>query len=687
MGLKNVRRSSPFLLECGGRYQTSTRAALALVLAGLLAAAEEPVLQSGLDPSTFDRSVRPQDDLYRFVNGRWLDTAVIPADRVTYGTFAELADRAEHDVRRLIERLDGRNQPQRQIRDLYASMMNEARVEALGDAPIRDELRRIEAVDSATALAGQIGRLSARNAGGPFASSIGVDARDSTLLVVTVSQGGTLMPERDYYLETDAATTAIREEYIRYLVRIFTLAQRPNAVGDARAVLALETTLAQAQQPHAESRTRPPSRPFKLAQAEREMPGFDWKAWAQSQGFDRAATIVFEQPDFFRVFAASASSTPLATWKAWLAARYITASSIWISRDFTDARFEFFGRVLSGQEVPRERWKRGVSMVNAYLGDEMGQLYVREYFPESSRRRVRGIVRTVADAFRRAVDEADWMTPDAKRHARAKLQNLQSGVGYPDRWRRYDRLEIRPDDLLGNAQRAFQFENRYQMGRLRRRVEPSQWLMTPQTVNAYYTPSRNEIVLPAAMLQPPLFDPEAEDAVNYGGIGALIGHEITHAFDQRGRRFDGFGRANDWWTPKVEQQFQERARRLVEQFNAYTPLPGQRVNGELTLGENIGDLSGLAVAIRAYRASLGGRPGPTLDGFTADQRLLLRWAQVWRGKTREEYVRQTLFLEQHAPPQYRAHGPLVNIDAFYEAFNVQPGDKLYLDPKNRVRIW
>jgi putative endopeptidase len=658
------------------------------VLTGVLAAAgNEPVLKSGLDPSTFDRSVRPQDDLYRFVNGRWLDTATIPADRVTYGTFAELADRAEYDVRRIIERLDGRSGPERQIRDLYASMLNEARVEALGPEPIREELSRIDAVDSPTALARQIGRLSAMNAGGPFASSAGLDANNPSALIVNVTQGGTLLPERDYYFKTDSATTAIREEYVRYLVRIFTLVKRPNAEADARAVLALETTLAQAQQPHADARTKPPGKPFKLPQAEREMPGFDWKEWARPQGFDFATTIVFEQPAFFRVFAATASSAPLDTWKAWLAARYITASSIFISRDFADARFEFFGRVLSGQEVPRDRWKRGVSMVNAYLGDEMGRLYVREYFPESSRRRVRGIVRTILAAFRDAVDDAEWMTPEAKRQARAKLQNLQSGVGYPDRWRHYERLEIRPDDLLGNAQRAWQFENRYQIGRLRRRVEPSQWLITPQTVNAYYTPSRNEMILPSAMLQPPLFDPGAEDAVNYGGIGALIGHEISHAFDQRGRRFDAFGRANDWWTPKDEAQFQQRARRLVEQFNAYAPLPGQHVNGELTLVENIGDLSGLAVAIRAYRASLGGNPGPTLDGFTAEQRLLLRWAQVWRGKTREEYVRQTLFLEQHAPPQYRAHGPLVNIDAFYEAFNVQRGDNLYLDPKKRVRIW
>ena len=476
------------------------RAALALAFTGVLLASESQPLRSGLDPSTFDHRVRPQDDLYRFVNGKWLDTTVIPPDRVTYGTFAELADRAEHDVRQIIESLDGKSGAERQIRDLYASMMDEARIEALGAGPIREELDRIDAIDSPAALAKQIGRLSAMNAGGPFSVSAGVDATNSTALIVTVSQGGTLLPERDYYFGGDAPTRAIRDQYIAYLTNIFTLAGRTKPAEEALAVLALETTLARAQQPHAEARVKPPGRPFKLREVERDMPGFAWTEWAKPQGLDLAETIVFEQPAFFRVFASAVTSTPLDTWKAWLAARYITASSIFISRPFADARFEFFGRVLSGQELPRERWKRGVSMVNAYLGDAMGQLYVRKHFPDASRQKVQTIVRTILKAFREAVDEAAWMTPEARRHARTKLDYLGAGVGYPDRWRTYDRLRIRADDLLGNAQRGQQFENDYQMMRLRRRSEPRQWLMTPQTVNAYYTPSRNEIILPAAML-------------------------------------------------------------------------------------------------------------------------------------------------------------------------------------------
>jgi putative endopeptidase len=665
------------------------RVAIGLTLVAVtatVAARQPPPLRSGLDLASFDRSVRPQDDLYRFVNGKWLDAAVIPADRVTYGTFAELAERTEADMHRLIEGLDGGSAEERQIRDFYRSITNEARVEALGVTPIRKELARIDAIDSVRALARQTGRISALGAGGPFATSAGLDARTPGTLVVTVSPGGTLLPERRYYLSTDPDLQRIREQYVAYLERIFTLAERAEPAADARLVLTLETALARAQRPASDPRARP-SKTYTLQSLARDMPGFDWHEWARPQGMDVVSGIILEEPEFFVGFARAAKDEPLAAWRAWLVARYLTATAIYLSHPFVDARFDFFGRILTGQEAPRERWKWGVSMISGYLGDAIGRLYVREHFPESSRDRVREIVRTVLEAYRAAIGESTWMTADARRQARAKLDNLQARVGYPDRWRRYDGLHIDPDDFLGNAQRAQQFENAYQMTRLQRRFEPRQWLMTPQTVNAYYTPSRNEIILPAAMLQPPLFDPAAEDAVNYGGIGAMIAHEITHAFDQRGRRFDAFGRPADWWTPADEQGFLARANALIQQYDGYSPLPGHRVSGTLTLAENVADVAGLAIALRAYRLALGGVSSPVIDGFTGEQRLSLRWAQVWRERSRPEYLKQTLAISPHAPPQYRSHGAVVNLDQFHEAFGLNPGDRLYRAPGSRVRIW
>ncbi|HVL68273.1 MAG TPA: M13 family metallopeptidase [Vicinamibacterales bacterium] len=664
------------------------RAAVALLLSGLvLAAAERPPLRSGLDLSTFDTTVRPQDDLYRFANGGWLDRAEIPPDRVAYGTFSELADRAEGDVRRIVENLNGRSGVERKLRDFYASMMDEATIERLGTEPIREELDRIAGVDSPERLAAQIGRLSAIGAGGLFPASAGIDAQNPLAVVATVSQGGTLLPERSFYLDAAPQAAAVRDDYLDYLTRLFTLSGWDDAAGSARAVLTLETALARHQVPAAAARTAEDAAPFTLAQLGTAMPGFVWESWARPQGFDRAAAIVLSQPSFFRGFAREAAVQPLAPWKALLVARYLTAVSIYLPNAFADARFEFFGRVLTGQEEPRERWKRAVSLVNGFMGDAVGELYVRDRFPESARHRVHTMVRFMRKAFRQAIDESEWMTDEARRHARAKLENLRVVVGSPARWRDYGRLVIRADDLLGNTRRAQVFENDFRMRRLLQRVPGGYWVMPPQTVNAYYTPSGNEIILPAAVLQPPLFDADAEDAVNYGAIGAVIGHELGHAFDQRGRHYNAWGRVEDWWTARDEAQFERRARVLVEQFNGYSPLPGLFVDGRLTLGENVGDLGGLGVALRAYRLSLRGREPPVIDGFTGEQRLFLRWAQVWRTKMRDDYLRQTLRLNRHAPPEYRAHGAVVNLDAFHDAFGVRPGDRLYRDPRHRVRIW
>lgn len=660
-------------------------ALLAIVVA--VTAAAQPA-KSGIDLSTLDRSVRPQDDLYRFANGGWLDRTQIPPDRVSYGTFAELADRTELDLRHIIENLHGRNQTERQIRDLYASVMDERRLEEVGVASLRPLLQRIDAIDSPKALATECGRLSSIGGGGPFQASVGVDARDPTRIVAHVTQGGTLLPDRKYYLDTDAHTTSIRQAYVHYLTTLFRLTGRSEPETDATNVLELETALARAQAPQAGSRVSlAQAEAFTLRELHARMPGFDWTAWAKPQGIDRASAIVLGQPAFFTVFAERVQGVPLRTWKAWLAARYITAVSPYTIRGLHEARFEFFGRVLTGQVAPRARWKQAVSLVSIHMGDALGRLYAEKHFPAASRGRIEKLVENLLEAYRQAVTEAEWMVPATRRYALAKLARLETRIGHPSRWRDYSQLDIQANDLMGNVERAQRFENGYQALRLAQKTEPEHWLVTPQTVNATYLPWRNEIILPAAILQPPLFDPDAEDAVNYGALGAVVGHEIGHAFDQQGRRFDGADAASDWWTSADAEEFLRRARMLVEQFNGYQAGPSERVNGNVTLGENIGDLGGLAVAVRAYRISLQKQQAPVIDGFTGEQRLFLRWAQLWRTQIREEYLRQTVLINHHAPAQHRANGAAINVDAFHSAFNVQPGDKLYLDPKKRVRIW
>ena len=660
---------------------------LFVAMTGLVAARGDD-LKSGLDLSLLDRSVRPQDDLYRFANGGWLQRAQIPGDRVTYGTFAELTERTENDLRLILENLKGSSATEQTLKNFYASALDEVTIEARGVSPMRPDLDRIDGIDSPKTFAEVTGQLSAIGAGGPFGASAGLDARDASRIVVEITQGGTLLPDRDYYFKTDVASVNLREAYVRYLTTIFTISGRAEPEKDARNVLALETEIAHAQQPFADSRVQlADDAALTLSQLCKAMPGFDWRAWAKPQGIERAGAIVLGQPEFFKAFSRLAQTVPLETWKPWLAARYITASAPFVTKPISMARYDFFGKILTGQEAPRARWKQGVSVVNFYMGDALGRLYVEKHFPDSSRKRMRTIVANVLDAYRQAVKEADWMTARTRERALEKLEALQTRVGYPDRWRNFSRLEARPDDLLGNVRRAQKFDNEYKARRLLREREPDQWLITPQTVNANYLPWRNEMLLPAAILQPPVFDPSAEDAVNYGGIGAIIGHEVGHAFDQRGRRFDGMGLARDWWTRDDELAFETRARGLVQQFNGYMALPGEPVNGTATLGENIGDLGGLAVAVRAYRLSLNGRTSPVIDGFTGEQRLFLRWAQLWRTLTRDEYLRQMNMINQHAPPQFRANGAVVNLEEFYSAFGVQPGDKLYLDPGKRVKIW
>ncbi len=627
---------------------------------------------SGLDLQAIDPSVRPQDDLYRHANGGWLARTSMPPDRVSYGAFSELADRVEIDLHAiLLEAARARpasGSPRRQMADLFASHMDEARVEALGLEPVRQELARLEAIRTASDLAAAAGRLAAIGAGAPFAASVNANTANPGWLIVQVSQGGTLLPDRASYLADSPDARRVRAEYEAYLTRLFELVGWPTPAGRARAVLALETALATAQVSVADPDAAPRPAPLTLGQLRTAAPGFDWAAWARPQGLDRPVQVVLNQPSFFKAFAAMVPTTPLDAWQSWLVARFVTASAPQLPKAFMDLRFDFFGRLLTGQQLPRERWKVGIGLVNAHLGDALGRLYVERHFSARARARASAIVSTVIRAQRDLLDRAAWLPSSARTEASRKLGTMTARVGYPDVWRDYRGLDIRPDDLMGNVTRARQFDSRFRARRVTGGAERVQWNVAPQTLNAHYDAALNEVVLPAGFLQPPIFSVDADAAASFGALGAVVGHEITHGLDS-------------------DRAFQQRAQALVDQFSAYSPIEGLFVNGHLTLSENIGDLAGLAVAHHAYRLSLDGKTAPVIDGLSGDQRFFLAWAQAWRMRIREDYLRQWLVSLPHAPPEFRANSAPSHLDAFHEAFGTRPGDGMYLAPERRVRIW
>jgi len=643
--------------------------------------------------SDFDASVRPQDDLYGYVNGRWLDTTPMPDDRVSHTAATELVEKSNEAIRAVIEEIaasgDRRpGSPAQQVADLYASMMNEAAIEARGISPLLPELTAIDAIDSTRALADRAGRLSAATTSGPFSGSVGQDPHHPEDRIVHVAQGGLLL-DRDRYLQNDDVSRGIRGEYRKYLERVFTIVGRENPTGDAAAVLAVEVELASAHlAPNATGGQSTNTQPMSLSQMTAAFPGFDWGAWGRPQGLDRLAGVVVMQPSFFKTFAALVPVRPLSTWRAWLAGRYITALSTYANHALNDARFDFFGTYLTGQAKPIVRWKRAVGLVNRMLGDTVGKSYAARHFPRTSRTRVERIVEHVVRAYRQAIADAEWMSGGARGEAQAKLQMLKTRVGYPDVWRDYRGLEIKPDDLFGNLMRAQAFDNMRRMARMARPEERGEWMITgPQSVNAYYVPAQNEIMLPAAILQPPYFDPNADEAANFGAIGAVIGHEIMHGLDGTGRYYDGLGATRDWWRTQDEREFIARANILLDDLRRYPPIDGQRVNGTLAIAESLGDLGGLSVAYRAYQLSIAGKAAPVIDGLTGDQRFFLGWARIWRTKERPEYRRQLLLFSRYAPADYRANGTVGHLDAFYRAFDITSKDKLFIAPEKRARIF
>ena len=649
-------------------------------------------LVSGVDMQYVDSSVRMQDDPYRHLNGKWLDTFQLPADKAVYGSFTLIADTTEQQLRGIIEGLakDGSlDADARKITDLYASFMDEARLDALASKPLEAEFARIDAMAGKNDIPTLIGHLNQIGAGAPYALDVSQDARNSTQYAVIIDQSGLGLPDRDYYLKDEAKFKQTRERYLAHVEKMLSMAGDSRAAADAAAILALEVSLAKVQWTRVENRD--PIKTYNktaIADLPKLMPGYDWQRYVRSAGIaGRTDTVIIGQPSYFSGLGKLIAGTPLPAWKAYFKWHVLKAAAPYLSKPFVDEGFEFSGTVLRDIPENQPRWKRGVALIDEAIGEALGKRYVEKYFPPQNKQRMQALVGNLLDAYARDIDTLDWMSSDTKKGARAKLAKLVTKIGYPVVWRDYGSLEISPADLRGNVLRAQEFEYRRNVNKLGKPIDRNEWLMTPQTVNAYYNPSKNEIVFPAAILQPPFFIAAADEAVNYGGIGAVIGHEISHGFDDEGSQYDADGNLHDWFTPEDHEKFAARTRALVGQYSAYEAVPGFHVNGELTLGENIADNSGLAIAYQAYRLSLPGAAAPIIDAMSGDQRLYLGWVQVWRGKVREAEAIRRVKIDPHSPPSVRGTVPLVNQPGFYAAFGVKPGDKMYLPPDQRVNLW
>ena len=643
----------------------------------------------GFDMTGMDTSVRPGSDFNRFANGRWSDITPIPADRTSFGAFHVLHDRSQENLKTLIEESvtnPGASEDAGRIGAFYGSFMDEATVERLGASPLQADLAEVRAADTREEIAALMGRTQSGFGSSIFGVQIFEDLQDARKTSAYVVQGGIGMPDRDYYLEDSFATQ--KTAYQAYVARALELAGWPNHEQAAADIVAFETRLAEQHWTAVQNRQIDKIyNPMTVAELTTAAPGFDWAAWAEGAGIAHVPTLIAANNTAFPGMARVFAETPVETLQSWQAFHVISQASPYLSKAFVDNRFDFYGKTLGGQPENQPRWKRGVTTVDGSLGEVLGREYVARHFPAESKAQMEELVANLRAAMTARIQGLDWMSPETKEQALYKMSRFGVKIGYPDEWREYDGLRLEPGDLYGNVERSAAFEWAFNVDKLGKPVNPLEWGMTPQTVNAYYNPVRNEIVFPAAILQAPFFDPNADPAVNYGGIGAVIGHEITHGFDDQGRKTDGDGALRDWWTAEDAAKFEERARVLGAQYSALSPLDGVSVNGDLTMGENIADLGGLLLALDAYHMSLNGQPAPVINGLTGDQRVFLGWAQVWRTKIRDEALRQQVTVDPHAPGQYRASATVRNIDAWYEAFGVQPGDEQYLAPEARARIW
>ncbi|GAA6139461.1 M13 family peptidase [Arenicella sp. 4NH20-0111] len=658
-----------------------------------VAVAVESALTSGIDQSNMDKTVRPQDNFYRYINGAWLDKKEIPADKTAIGSFYDLRDTADEDVKAIIESVSSSRDlkvgtDEQRVADLFKSFMNTELVNEKGVSPVQAWLDKVAAIKDKSELAAFFGEYGYLGFTNPLGLWVGVDAKDSTQYAVHVWQGGLGLPDQDYYFNETERFEKLRVGYADHIEKMHDLVGWKGGKEAAQSIMALETSLAKHHWTRVESRdSEKRYNKFETSNLSSVTDKFDWQSFLKAQGIADQKDIIINQPSFIKGFGDVFEATDLETWKTYLNFHMVSTFASYLSEDIDNENFDFFSRQLRGRMEQQPRWKRGVSVVNRNLGEVIGKLYVAKHFAPEAKSRMTDLVENLRAAYGKSIDGLEWMSEDTKKAAHVKLAAFTPKIGYPDRWEDYSKLSIDSADLLGNLIRSRQVAESKQLEKLGGPIRKWEWGMTPQTVNAYYNPTVNEIVFPAAILQPPFFNMQADDAVNYGGIGAVIGHEMGHGFDDQGSKYDAKGNLRNWWTESDLAEFKKRGKNLIEQYAAYEVFEGLHVNGELTLGENIGDLSGVTIAYKAYKASLKGKEAPVIDGLTGDQRFFMGFAQIWRSKIVEESMRNRVATDPHSPGEFRALGSLSNMDEFYEAFGVKEGDAMYLPPEKRVKIW
>ncbi|MDO6638685.1 M13-type metalloendopeptidase [Shewanella sp. 5_MG-2023] len=657
------------------------------------AVAVEKALTSGISFDNMDKSVRPQDDFYLYVNGGWLNTAEIPGDRTNIGAFYDLRENARDDVKAIIEDVSANpdlkmGTDEQKVADLYRSFMDVETLNKLGISPIQAEFAQIAALKDKNELTAYFGESQVNGGGTPLAFYVNVDAKDSSRYATHIWQYGLSLPEKDYYFNEEERFVNIRSKYLEHIEKMFDLAGLENGKQAAQTVLALETAIAEQHWDVVE--TRDSTKTYNLYQVKdlaTLAPDINWDGYLAALGGDKQSDIIINQPSFIEGMNQVIKDNDLNTWKTYMTWMALTHNASHLSEALDNENFEFFSKTLNGQEEQQPRWKRGVSTVSGTLGEVVGKVYVKRHFVPEAKTRMSQLVENLRGAYGTSIESLDWMSEDTKVAAKDKLAKFNPKIGYPDKWEDYSKLTIAADNLHGNIKRSAVVSHNKDIAKLGQPIDKGEWHMTPQTVNAYYNPTMNEIVFPAAILQPPFFNLEADDAVNYGGIGAVIGHEMGHGFDDQGAKFDGEGNMRDWWTEADLKAFTAKGKALITQYNGYQVFDDLHVNGELTLGENIGDLSGVTIAYKAYKMSLNGEEAPVIDGLTGDERFFMGFSQIWRVKMKEEALRNRVATDPHSPGHFRALGALSNMPEFYQTYGVKEGDKMFIAADERVKIW